>query len=581
MRGAEHDSLEEHVATTNASDGGFRRWRRSRPFWGGLLLLIAGLELFLSANLTLGDLEVHMGPEGFLSYLLPLLLVLSGVLSWVTPGQRLFYGVLGLLAAVYSLIGLNLGGFGLGMVLGIVGGALVLAWAPTRPAPPATPASSVADPDAASQPADQPTSRPDDDSGADAGSGGQRRHDPAETMIVPGFTGGPDDRTAHLRPAHQPEPTPEFPGEPAYPGDEAPPSSGIHRKTFVIALIPLVVTAAVLGAGSHAPARADVKCPEGLPSRPAAAAKKEAARQSSAQPSPSDKAAASSPSRKAATSAPSRKATKKTPRTTASVPATSTTPTGPSTGDGADEDGDGTGNPIVDGWNGLVDGVGDLLGGGEAETTAAPEPSTTEVPATPEPTGSATPSDEASSPAPGPSGEPASPTPSASATGSASPSPGPSLSDIPCLGPRVFKKAGPDDVPLVSVKGSTLRTASLTMYNSSYDGVVQLDTAKGKVEALKFSMDKAVNEPFTLTVPEVGGFDTVIESRKLTTDGDVRFYTPEFKGKLFGVIPVTFTPESPPPLTLPVLWFTDVTIDLAFVRCDTLTGDPLKVSPRA
>jgi hypothetical protein len=55
------------VATTTASDGGLRRRRRSRPFWGGLLLLIAGLGLFLSADLTLGDLEVPMGPEGFLS----------------------------------------------------------------------------------------------------------------------------------------------------------------------------------------------------------------------------------------------------------------------------------------------------------------------------------------------------------------------------------------------------------------------------------------------------------------------------------------------------------------------------------
>jgi hypothetical protein len=119
------------------------------------------------------------------------------------------------------------------------------------------------------------------------------------------------------------------------------------------------------------------------------------------------------------------------------------------------------------------------------------------------------------------------------------------------------------------------------MYNSSYDGVVELNTAEGKLAALKFSMSKAVNEPFSLTVPEPGGRTTLITSNKLITEGDVRFYTPEFKGKLFGLIPVTFTPGSPPPLTLPVLWFTDVTINLAFVRCDTLTGVPLKVSAKA
>ena len=60
----------------------------------------------------------------------------------------------------------------------------------------------------------------------------------------------------------------------------------------------------------------------------------------------------------------------------------------------------------------------------------------------------------------------------------------------------------------------------------------------------------------------------------LTTTGHVAFYTPRFEGKLFGVIPVVFTPDSPPPLTLPYLKFTDVKIQLAFVTCDTLTGKP-------
>jgi hypothetical protein len=555
MPGGPARFLEEYVATTNASDGGFRRWRRSRPFWGGLLLLIAGLELFLSANLTLGDLEVHMGPEGFLSYLLPLLLILCGVLSWVSPGQRLFYGILGLLTAVYSLVGLNLGGFGLGMLLGIVGGALVLAWAPTRTRPAApTPASAE----------EEPTD--DDSSDEEPAPEHQYAHDPAATMIVPGFTGGPDDRSSQdtpLRPAHQPEHAQQFPGAPAYPGAEhppeaeppRPPAGGGHGKTFVIALVAAAVTAAVLAAGSRTPARAAEDCPEGLPSRPAAAAKKEAARQSSAGPSPSRSAAKTEPKTGVKPSAPA--------------------PASPSVSAEPDEARDKAGNPIVNGWNGIVDGVGDLLGIGDGDgAEAAPEPSTpTGAPA---PTSTPTPSDEATSPTP--SGRPeasGSPTPSAS-SGSASPTP--SGSDIPCLGPRVFKAAGPDDTPLVSGTGSTLRTKSLTMYNSRYDGVIQLDTAKGKISVLKFSMRKAVNERFSLTVPEAGGNTTLIESRKLTIDGDVRFYTPRFKGKLFGIIPVTFTPQSPPPLTLPVLWFTDVEINLTFVRCDTLTGARLAIT---
>jgi hypothetical protein len=497
---------------TRASWSGFRRWRRARPFWGGLLLLIAGLELFFSANLTLGDLQVHFGPEGFLSYLLPVVLVLCGVLSWITPGQRLFYGILGLLTAVYSLIGLNLGGFFAGMLIGIIGGALLLAWAPDphRPREASAPAPSPP------QDAPEPT-------------------DPPEWP-------GPDDHRTAAGP-------PPLPRRDPRPDPHRPPPGDAYRKALAVTLVPLTITAAVLIAGAHTPARAETECPEGLPSRPAAA-KKEPARRSKSEPAP--------------TRPPARKPAKTSVKPSAGA---SATPTPAATGDK-------TGNPIVDGWNGFVEGVGDLLGIGD-EDDATPSPSASQSPGpppgppaggTPEPTASAS----------GPPGKPDSPAPS-----SAVPSPTPSLPDIPCLGARVFKTADPDDVPTVSIEGGTLETRSLTMYDSTYDGVIQLRTAHGTISALKFSMTKAVNKPFKLTVPEAGGRTTLIESKELSTEGNVRFYTPSFKGKLFGLFPVTFTPEQPPPLTTPVLWFTDVEINLAFVRCDTLKGVPLDLSEKA
>ncbi|MEU7774098.1 DUF6114 domain-containing protein [Micromonospora taraxaci] len=121
----------------------FRRWQRSRPFWGGLLTALAGLEMFASTRMTVNGLSFHSGASGLLSLLIPVILVTCGLLLWFTPAQRLFYSVVAAVTAVYSLIGLNLGGFFVGLLLGIVGSALAFAWTPVQPA--------------ASDPADVPT----------------------------------------------------------------------------------------------------------------------------------------------------------------------------------------------------------------------------------------------------------------------------------------------------------------------------------------------------------------------------------------------------------------------------------------
>lgn len=115
----------------------FRRWQRSRPFWGGLFIVLAGVEMFASTRMTLNGLSFHSGATGLLSLLIPVILVTCGLLLWLSPAQRLFYSIVAAVTAVYALIGLNLGGFFVGLLLGMVGSALAFAWTPTRPAPPA------------------------------------------------------------------------------------------------------------------------------------------------------------------------------------------------------------------------------------------------------------------------------------------------------------------------------------------------------------------------------------------------------------------------------------------------------------
>ena len=109
----------------------FGAWRRRRPFAGGVLLVLSGVEMFFSGQLDLGHIRIQMGFEGFQATVIPALLTLLGVLVIMTPAQRMFSGVFALILAVYSLIGVNLGGFVVGMLLGAVGGILVVAWAPT------------------------------------------------------------------------------------------------------------------------------------------------------------------------------------------------------------------------------------------------------------------------------------------------------------------------------------------------------------------------------------------------------------------------------------------------------------------
>jgi hypothetical protein len=108
----------------------FRAWRKRRPFVGGVLLALSGIEMFFSSQLDLGKIHVSVGIAGLQSTVIPIALVTLGILAIATPVHRIFYGVIALAIAVYSLIGLNLGGFFVGMLLGAVGGVLVVSWMP-------------------------------------------------------------------------------------------------------------------------------------------------------------------------------------------------------------------------------------------------------------------------------------------------------------------------------------------------------------------------------------------------------------------------------------------------------------------
>lgn len=140
------EAIPSHRAPRDArqrfADGraAFRAWRRSRPFWGGLLLVISGLELValpLSGVLVHGALKlvIYIGIGGVFGVLIGILLVAAGIMCWISPAQRVFYGIAGIVLGVLSFPASNLGGFFLGMLLAIVGGSLAFAWTRAEPQP--------------------------------------------------------------------------------------------------------------------------------------------------------------------------------------------------------------------------------------------------------------------------------------------------------------------------------------------------------------------------------------------------------------------------------------------------------------
>jgi hypothetical protein len=130
--------------------------------------------------------------------------------------------------------------------------------------------------------------------------------------------------------------------------------------------------------------------------------------------------------------------------------------------------------------------------------------------------------------------------------------------------------------PPVAQQTSQMLADRLTQSGLSFDGVTELPTRGGTLRALKFSLRRSVATNFQLRVP-VGARIKVLSTPELTVEGDVSFYATRFSGKLFGLLPLTFTPDSPPPLVLPEMLFTDVDIQLAFVHANRLLSPDLKV----
>ena len=115
-----------------------------------------------------------------------------------------------------------------------------------------------------------------------------------------------------------------------------------------------------------------------------------------------------------------------------------------------------------------------------------------------------------------------------------------------------------------------LNASSLTLKGADYKGVVEVRTADGTVKkVLKYVISGGtdIGDLHQTVQDKQSGKTYHVQAAKGSTstirDGDTVMYTESISGNLLGLIPITFDPEHPPPLNIPLIYFTNVKVQQA------------------
>ncbi|MFF4508719.1 hypothetical protein [Streptomyces sp. NPDC001401] len=112
-----------------------------------------------------------------------------------------------------------------------------------------------------------------------------------------------------------------------------------------------------------------------------------------------------------------------------------------------------------------------------------------------------------------------------------------------------------------------LSASYLKLHSADYQGIVKVRTANGTIKrVLKYVISGGT---------EIGDLHQTVKDHDINktyhvqagrgtkseiTGGPTTMYTESISGNLLGLIPLTFTPDSPPPLNLPEIFFTNVKV---------------------
>ncbi|WP_030068066.1 hypothetical protein [Streptomyces natalensis] len=133
------------------------------------------------------------------------------------------------------------------------------------------------------------------------------------------------------------------------------------------------------------------------------------------------------------------------------------------------------------------------------------------------------------------------------------------------------KQKGKDEQTPVTLPDEPwhLESSGLTLRGLNYEGVVNVTTQNGHTkQVLKFTADSIdIGDLHQIVDDKATGKKYHVQSTPGSTStirgGKVTMYTERLQGNLFGLIPIVFDPEHPPPLNVSYAYFTKVKLDQA------------------
>lgn len=102
-----------------------RAWLDSRPFWAGLCLVVAGIEIGFWPAVWVTQ------RAGVSSIMFMVLLVSDGLAVWLVPLYRRLLGVQAAALGILALTTENVGGLVVGTAAAVLGGAMAFRWQPS------------------------------------------------------------------------------------------------------------------------------------------------------------------------------------------------------------------------------------------------------------------------------------------------------------------------------------------------------------------------------------------------------------------------------------------------------------------